>query len=287
MSAVLKKEFTTYFKTITGYVFLGFFIMIVGFYFYFVNVMQGSPFFNSTLASTLIMLLILIPVLTMRLFAEETRQKTDQLLFTSPVSITEIVLGKFFAASGLLLLALLIVSICPLILGIFGNVPVPETVGGIIGYFLMGFCFISVGMYISSLTDNQIIAAVGTFVAMFFLFMIDAIASAAPATTTASVVFVCIIVLVLAFIVYNGTKNIIAAIITGVIGFAITGGVYAYDALLFDGIIVKILSWFSIVTRYDDFAMGIFDLSNVVYYITFSSAFIYFTVNAIEKRRWR
>lgn len=287
MLAVFKKELRSYFNTLIGYVFLGFFILVVGFYFCITNVWGGSPYFNTVLASTLIMLLVLIPVLTMRLFSEESRQKTDQLLFTSPLSIWQIVIGKFAAAAALFLLGTLIIGLFPVILSFYGSVPVQETLGGLIGYFLMGCGFISVGFFISVLTDNQIIAAVGTFAAMFFIYMVDGIASLAPVTTSSSIVFICLIILFISFIIYNSTKNVYAAAILAIIGFAAVAGIYLINSLLFDGIITKVLGWFSILSRFDNFTMGVFNAADVIYYITFTIAFLYLSVNVIEKRRWR
>lgn len=287
MYAIFKKELRTYFTTLTGFIFLGFFVLVSGFYFSVINILSGEPLYNNTIAGTIIMFLILVPVTTMRLFAEEVRQKTDQLLFTSPVSIYKIVLGKFFAAAALYLIGIIITCRFPLILSRFGEIPVKATIGGLLGYFLMCCCFISIGIFISVLTENQIIAAVATFAAMFFIFMIDGIASSMPADALSSVIFVAIIVIGIAFIVYNSTKNIYAGIIVGILGLAATAVTYFVNSVLFDGIIVKVLGWFSILSRFDNFCFGVFQISDIVYYITFCIAFLYFTVNAIEKRRWR
>lgn len=286
MLAILKKEMRSYFNTLTGYIFLGFFVLVTGFYFSFINILGGSPYYNQTLSYTLTMFLILIPVMTMKLFSEESRQKTDQLLYTSPISIFQIVIGKFLAASCLFIIAVLITSIFPFILSIFGNIPKAEIIGGIIGYTLMGLCFISIGLFISVLTDNQIISAVGTFAAMFLIFMIDGIANSMPVDTSSSVIFICIIITLAALFIYNNTKNILAGIIFAVIGYGIVGIIYYFNRLLFDGIIVKILGWFSLLKRFDNFFMGIFSFSDVVYYITFAAVFLFLAINVIEKRKW-
>lgn len=287
MGAILKKELRTYFNTMTGYVFLGFFLLITGFYFSISCVFSGSSSFIDVLSSTLIPLLVLIPVLTMRLFSEEARQKTDQLLFTSPVSISQIVFGKFFAAAALFFCGIGITSLYAIILAQFGEVSFAETLTGIVGYFLMGCCFISVGLFISVLTDNQIISAVGTFAAMFFIFMLDSIASLMPVTTSANIKFILILILIVAFLIYNSTKNVYVGMIFAVLGCGAVGAVYFINHLLFDGVITKVLDWFSVLSRFESFNMGIFNISDIVYYITFSAAFLYLSINAIEKRRWR
>jgi len=287
MIAVFKKELRTYFNTLSGYVFLGFFVLINAYFFSQFNIGQGVPSYSNTLTYTFSMFLILIPVLTMRLFAEEARQKTDQLLYTSPISIGKIVLGKFLAAAALFLTGVIIIAIFPVILSNYGEVSVAETFGCFVGYFLLGAALISVGLFISVLTDNQIIAAVGTFGAVFFFLMMDGIIESMPMDTVSSLIFVAAVIFIVAFILYSGTKNIIASATLFVWGIIIEGAIYFYDNIIFDGVIVKVLRWFSVLNHFEGFYMGVFKLADVVYYISFMAAFLYFTINTIEKRRWK
>lgn len=286
MLSIFKKELRTYFNTITGYGFLGFFVLITGYFFVSQNIVSANANYNETLAGSMIMFLILVPVITMRLFAEEARQKTDQLLFSSPIKITDIVVGKFLAAVVLFLVGLVITLIFPIILSRFGEIDWGMTLIGLLGYFMMGACLISVGLFISVLTDNQIVAAAATFAVVFLLLMMDNISSSAPISVAASLIFVIILILAIAFILYNSTKNISVAGIFVLLGFVITGGLYLFKPNLFDGVIVSTLGWFSVLNRFENFYMGVISISDVVYYITFSLAFLYITVSVIEKRRW-
>lgn len=286
MLSIFKKELKTYFNTITGYGFLGFFVLITGYFFVSQNIVSASANYNDTLAGSMIMFLILVPVITMRLFAEEARQKTDQLLFSAPIKVTDIVGGKFFAAVVLFLLGMAITLIFPLTLSRFGDIDWGMTLIGLFGYFMMGACLISVGLFISVLTDNQIVAAAATFAAVFLLLMMDNISSSAPVTVAASIIFVTVIILGIALIIYNSTKNFSAAGIFTILCFVVTGGLYLFKPNLFDGVIVSALGWFSVLNRFENFYMGILSISDVVYYITFPLAFLYITVNVIEKRRW-
>ena len=225
MLSIYKKELWSYFTTFTGYAFLGFFVLITGYFFAAQNLAAYSANYNDVLVSTMIMFLILVPVLTMRSFAEESRQKTDQLLLTSPISINAVVIGKFLAAVTLYLIGILITAIFPLILSKYGTVDVSATVCCFIGYFLMGSCLISVGIYISVLTDNQIVAAAGTFCALFLLLMIDNIASSAPITRASSLIFAAVIAIAVAAAVYTGTKSLAASGIFALIGAAMRSAV--------------------------------------------------------------
>lgn len=286
MISILKKELRTYFNTITGYGFLGFFVLITGYFFVSQNIVLANANYNETLAGSMIMFLILVPVITMRLFAEETRQKTDQLLFSAPIKITDIVGGKFLAAVVLFLVGLAITLVFPITLSRFGEIDWGMTLIGLLGYFMMGTCLISVGLFISVLTDNQIVAAAATFAVVFLLLMMDNISSSAPISVAASLIFVSILILAIAFILYNSTKNISVAGIFALLGFVITGCLYLFKPNLFDGVIVSTLGWFSVLNRFENFYMGIICISDIVYYITFSLAFLYITVSVIEKRRW-
>lgn len=286
MIAIFKKELRAYFTTLTGYAFLGFFVLITGYFFVSQNVAAASADYSETLLGTMIMFLILVPVLTMRLFAEEARQKTDQLLYTAPLRVTDIVLGKFFAASTLFLIGLIITMVFPFILSRYGEVNVPGIIGVTVGYFLMGVCLISVGIFISVLTDNQIVAAAGTFAALFLLLMIDNIANNAPITRIPSLIFVGAIILAVLIVLYTSTKNIAGTALIGVVCYALLAAAYFLIPSLFDSTIIRVLGWLSVLNRFQNFYIGVFGLSDVIYYITFASAFLYLTATVIEKRRW-
>ncbi len=286
MAAIFKKELRTYFTTLTGYVFLGFFVLITGYFFIAQNISQYSANYNDVLVSTMIMFLILVPVLTMRSFAEESRQKTDQLLLTSPVGINSIVLGKFLAAVTLYLIAIIITAVFPFILNRYGDIDVSATVCCFMGYFLMGSCLISVGIFISVLTDNQIVAAAVTFGALFLLVMIDNVAAAVPISRSSSAVFASAVVLIVAFTLYSSTKSIPLSLIFAVIGLAAAIGAYLLKLPIYDGLITNVLSKLSVLSHFENFYLGVFGISDIVYYITFSGVFLFLTVSVIEKRRW-
>ena len=286
MTAIFKKEMRTYFNTLTGYAFLGFFVLITGYFFVSQNVAAYNADYSNTLVGTMIMFLILVPVLTMRLFAEEARQKTDQLLYTSPLKVTDIVVGKFLAAICLFLIGIAITMIFPYILSRYGEINVKGLVGVVIGYFLMGSCLISVGLFVSVLTDNQIVAAAGTFAALFLLLMMDSIATNAPITRIPSLIFVAVIIFVILAVLYNSTKSLSGTLLIGIVCYILLAAAFIFIPSLFDSTIIRVLGWLSVLNRFENFYMGVFGLSDVIYYLTFAAAFLYLTVNIIEKRRW-
>ena len=289
MIAIYKKELRTYFTQMVGYAFLAFMILLVGMFFIFVNIFPASGNFGGTLASSGILFFILVPILTMRLFSEETRHKTDQLLFTSPLTVAQIVVGKFLAAFSLFLIGVGATVLFPLIMRRFtaDGLPASQIVGSYIGFILVGAACIAVGMFISVLTDNQIIAAVATFAAIYVMFIMESIAMTMPISTAASLVFVAVVILAVAAIWYYSTRHWISSAVLAVLGVSVAVGLYIYDNLIYDAIIVRALLWFSIYTRFHILSHGVLNLADLVYYFSFAALFVYLTMNIIEKRKWR
>lgn len=286
MKAIYKREMKMYFNSMTGYVFVAFFVLITAIYFSMANILAMSPQFEYVFSSVIMMFLILGPMLTMRLLTEETRHKTDQLLLTAPINISGIVLGKYLAAVSVFLIALAITAIFPAILSAYGTIATAQIIGSYIGFFLLGSTFIAVGLWISSLTDNQIVAAVGTFVAIFLLLMVENIVSSASGSVAFSLLFAVVLAFLVAFYFYHNTKSIKYS--TGVfcVLVLLIAAAYALKPALFDGFAGKFASLFAVLTRYNYFAMGILDLSAVVYLVSFIGMFLYFTIRVIEKKRW-
>lgn len=287
MISIIKKELKAYFTSVIGYVLLAGFVFFNALYFSAINVKNLYPDYSYVLGYTSIIFLIMIPILTMRLFAEEAKQKTDQLLYTAPLKIEQIVLGKFFSALSFLLIGMLITMLFPIALSFFGVVPKAKIISGLLGYFLVGAAFISVGMFISVLTDNQIVAAFGSFAFLFILYNLYGLVSIVPTDTTASIAFICVLLLAFCYVLYNATKNIYAGITAGAIGLAVIIILAVANPLVYDGAITKFLDWFSIMSRFDNFYNGILSVTDIVYYVSFSAAFVYLSINVIEKRRWK
>ena len=286
MAAIFKREMKMYFSSMIGYVFTAFFVLVTAIYFSLQNILSLSPQFENVFNSVIMMFLILAPILTMRLLSEETKQKTDQLLLTSPVSVVGVVLGKFFAAVTVFIIALVITMLFPLILSFYGSIAVAQIIGSYIGFFLLGSSFIAVGLWISSITDNQIVSAVATFAAVFLLLMVETIVSSASGNLTFSFIFALIIALLIATYFYSNTKDWSVGIIVFIVEAAVLAILYLKKPGVFYGLAGNFASMFAVLTRYNNFAMGILDLGSVVYFISFIGVFLYFTVRVIEKRRW-
>ncbi len=178
--AIIKRELLSYFSSAVGYVVLFIFFLFSGFYFYATCLMANSADMSYVFSNLFTVLIFLVPIVTMRLMSEEKKQKTDQLLFTSPVSLTSIVLGKYLSA-------MLVVSICCSVVLVYITIvsffTVPNfgnLLGNIFGVFLFTGAFIAVGLFLSSITENQIIAAISTFTVGVFVLLLDTIAKSIP-----------------------------------------------------------------------------------------------------------
>ncbi len=182
MTAIFKREFKSYFHTMTGPVFVAVLLAFTGIFFTAYNLIQGWPYFSAALSSVSIVLLLLVPILTMRSFAEEKRMKTDQLLLTSPVSVTQIVLGKYLSMAAVFGIPCLLMFLGPIMIRIYGGGVFLADSIAVVEFFLMGAAYIAIGMFISSLTENQLIAAVGTFAILLILQLADSMSSLFPSS---------------------------------------------------------------------------------------------------------
>ena len=177
MCAIYKKELRAYLTSMTGYIFMAVLLAVTSLYYVANCLVGGYPVFGAVLSSVYFVLLIIVPVLTMRSMAEEKRQKTDQLLMTAPVSLWKIVLGKYLAMVTIFLIPMAILCLYPLILLQFGSVSLPMAYTAILGYTLFGAACLGIGLFLSALTESQVIAAVLTFGVLFFLNMASGIAN--------------------------------------------------------------------------------------------------------------
>ncbi len=177
MKAVLKREFRSFFSSVIGWIFLAAFFCVFNLYFVANNLAYGYPYLSYSLSSVVFILIIIIPILAMRSMAEDRRTKTDQLLYTSPVSIPKVILGKFLAMVCVLSIALGAVCVYPLFLSRFGTVPMAESYVAILGVWLFGCLAIAISLFLSSITESQVIAAVLSFAVLFLGYMMEGISS--------------------------------------------------------------------------------------------------------------
>lgn len=286
MLPIYKKELRSYFTSMIGFVFIALFLVVVGIYFVSYNLVAGYANFDYVLQSIAFLFIILIPTVTMRMIAEETKSKTDQLLYTSPISIEKVVSGKFFAVYTLYMIVVAVICFYPLILSQFGVVDFPLAYANIFGFALLGGAYISIGMFISSCTENQVIAAVLTFLVFLITYLMTFIMNVIPSDNLSAWLIFSGLCLIVSVCIYAMLKNINVALITAGAGEVILTAVYLIKPELYDGAVVKFLNWFSLLDRYNTFGLGIIDFGSVIYYISLMFLFWFLTVQTIKKRRW-
>lgn len=286
MLAVYLKDLSAYFRTLTGYVFMSVFLLVSSIFFVTGNVVSASPNYNSTLGNLLFVFILVVPILTMRSMSDEVAHKTDRLLYTAPISLTDVVLGKYFAAVTVFALTLLITCLYPLSLSFFGEIAVWEIVGGTIGIFLLGCVSIAIGIFMSSLTDNIVNAAISTFGALLAVVFIDSFRSIFPVEINPNAVFAAFLVLAVALWIYWLTRSLFAGAAVAVLGLAAVGLIYWLQPQFFQGFVFHLLGWFTVFYHFSNFKMGLLTFSSVVYYLSFVIVVLFLTVRTLEKRRW-
>lgn len=224
MLAIYKRELKAYFRSFIGFLFIAVTLFFIGLYFSVGNLMNGYPYFSYVVSSVTFFFLISVPVLTMRILAEEKRSKTDQLILTAPVSVGSIVLGKFLALVTIFVIPVGISCAYPLLMSRYGTVPLGECYLAILAYFLFGMTAIAIGLLISSVTESQVIAAVLTFAVLFLGYMMDSLCSIISSTGNLLTTILSCFDLYTPFLeLLNGTFNVKAVVyflsVTGLVLF--------------------------------------------------------------------
>lgn len=244
MGAVFRREVRSYFTSPIGYIFIAAFYAYCGITFSADSLSSGYAKMDSLFYSLLTIIIVLIPILTMRTIADEKRTRTDQCLLTAPVGLGGIVAGKFFAAFLVYSVAVSITAVMAVVVSVYGDPDWNVVVGNIVALLLVGGAFIAVGIFCSSFTENQVVAAVVSFIVLIALSFMSMIAGLLPALEEGR-----------------------------------------WYAKLVEGLRTT-LEQISFGERYFDFTYGIFNFSNVVFFISAIVASLFLTVRVLEKRRW-
>ncbi len=232
MSAIFKREMKSYFASPLGYVVFTVFALFEGFFFYYLFSNAYGDMY-SLFSYMMNIIMFICPILTMRLMSEDKRLKVDQALLTAPVSLWGIVMGKFFAALAMFGLCFLLTLVNQLIFALYTTPNWIVYIGNLLGTLLLGAALIAVGIFISSLTESQLVSAIVSFGAVLGIMLMDTIAS-------------------------------------------------AISSEFFAGIVAKL----SFTTRYESFATGVLDFSNLIFFLSVAAVFLFLTVRMLEKKRW-
>lgn len=286
MTAVLKHELRLYFHSLTAYVFGAFLLAFVGIGAMLYNIQAAVSNFEFVLSFGSLVFVVIVPILTMRVIAEERKQKTDQLLYALPMTTTQVVIGKYLALLIVYLIPLCIICLYPLIFAQFGDVYLLTAYGSILAFFIMGGALLALGVFISSLTDNQGFAAgIGIAVILLNYYSVS-LSEYISSTAFGSVVAIYVIIIILGTIIKHLTKNDKLAYgfcFAALIGIVI---LYFWDASKFEGLLPSIMRNLSLFERFNGFVNGVFDMTAIVYFVTFAAFFLFLSVQSLEKRRY-
>ncbi len=286
MTAVLKHELSGYFHSLTAYIFSAFLLAFVGIGAMLYNIQSAVANFEYVLSFVCLGFVIVIPILTMRVIAEEKKQKTDQLLYSLPIKTSEVVAGKYLALLLVFLAPLCIVCVYPLIFAQYGEVYLLTSYGSLFAFFLLGAALIAIGVFISSLTENQGFAAGITITVILLNYYSVSLAEHVTATAFGSFAALCVFAVVIGVVIRFLTQNENLAYGISILLIIILGVAYFVDSAKFEGLLPDIMTKLSLFERFYSFVNGVFDLTAIVYYVTVIIFFLFLSVQSLEKRRY-
>ncbi len=286
MLSIYKRELRSYFTGFMGYLFIAVMLLFVGIYVSIINLSNAYPTFEFTLYNLDYIYLIIVPIITMRIFAEDRRRHTSELLYSLPLKLSSIVLGKYLALLTVLAIPCAVYCCFPAIFSLYGAVDIATSYSSILAFFLMGAALLAIGMFMSSLTENQLIAAVLSFGAVLLSYLMASLTVYVPSSAYGSLFCFVIVILLCAVLIRVLTKSTFFAACCAIVAELILSIVYICKASLFEGLFSKFLSALSVYSRYENFMAGLFDWNGLVYYLTVIVLFLFFSTLSLEKRRW-
>ena len=286
MGAIFRHELRNYFHSLTAYVFGAFLLAVIGIGAMFYNLEAAVSNFEFVLSFASIIFVVIVPILTMRTLAEERRQRTDQLLYSLPITTTQVVLGKYLALLVVYLIPLAVISLYPLLFSQFGDVYLPTSYGSLFAFFLMGAALLAVGMFLSSLTDNQGFAAGIGIAAILLNYYSVSLAEYTSSTAMGSLIALYVIALLLGVVIRGLTRNENLAYGVTLVLIAALSVAYFVNSSAFEGLLPDIMTKLSLFRQFNSFVNGAFDLTAIVYYVSVMGFFLFLSVQSMEKRRY-
>lgn len=286
MTAVFKHELRGYFHSLTAYVCGAFLLAFLGVGAMLYNINAAVSNFEFVLGFGSILFAVVVPILTMRVLAEERRQKTDQLLYSLPITTTQVILGKYAALLVVFAIPMALVCLYPLIFAQFGAVYLPTAYGALLAFFLVGAALLALGVFLSSLTENQGLAAgIGVAAILLNYFSVQ-LAEYVSATAVGSFLALAVLFFGLGVLIRHltGSEALATAVAGGLL--AVLLGAYVAVPEVFEGLLPAIMTELSLFAHLDVFINGMFDLGGIVYFVSFAVLFLTLAVQSMEKRRY-
>ncbi len=286
MIAVLKHELRSYFHSLMAWIFGAFLLCFVGIGAMLYSLQAAVSNFEFVLSFGCLVFVVIVPILTMRVIAEERKQKTDQLLYSLPLTTTQVILGKYLALLVVYVVPLCLISVYPLIFAQYGEVYLLTAYGSLFAFFALGAALITVGIFISSLTDNLGFAAGIGIAAILLNYYSVSLSEYVSSTARGSLIALAVIAVLIGVVVKFVTKNENLAYIVGGSLMAVILVAYFVNQSTFEGLLPNIMRQLSLFEHFYVFVNGVFDLTGIVYYVTVGAFFLFLSVQSLEKRRY-
>ena len=277
MTAVLKHELRIYFRSLTAYVFGAFLLAFVGLGAMLYNIQAAVSNFELVLNFGSLIFVVIVPILTMRVLAEERKQRTDQLLYSLPITTTQVIVGKYLALLIVYAIPMVIISFYPLIFAQFGDV---------FAFYLLGAALIAVGVFISSLTDNQGFAAGIGIAAILLNYYSVNLSEYVSSTAFGSAAALIVLAVILGVVIRHVSGNEVFGYAVSIVLILGIGIACFTNSSLFEGLLPAIMKQLSLFSRFTTFVNGIFDMTAVFYFLTVIVFFLFLAVESMEKRRY-
>jgi len=291
MSAVFGKEFKSMMRTMVAPIFISFVlfwfgIMTAQICLGFNNRNVAYSQFEYVVSNASFISLIAIPLLTMRSFADERHNGSDKLLYSLPIKTKSIVIAKYFAALAVFAIPTAIVALYPFVLAKFGTIYLNTAYSSLLAFFILGAALIAIGIFISSLTESQVIAAIITLMSIFLVAYMSDLSSFLPSTRAFSLIFLILIALIIGVVTYVLTKSYIASGVVFLAGCAASVIGFIIKKEEFEGLAQRIVSKLDFFEKLNNFFYGKLDVTAVIFYLSAIVFFLFLTCQAVEKKRW-
>lgn len=287
MLAVYKRELRAYMNNVYGWLFMAIFLLFAGYVMFQNNLYDGAPEFELTMSASQYALLLLIPILCMRSMAEDRHNKTDMFYLSLPMKTTSVVLGKYLAMLTVYAIPCVILCVYPLVLGAFGPLNYLIAYLSILLFLILGAALIAVCQFLSSLTDNLVIAAVLGVVAVAALLFAPWLSYVIPGTAIASFIGFVVLALLLAGIAFLATHNLNVTAITGAAAVVPLSVIYILSRSSFEGLFPALLQFISPFAHFSAFCeFGTFSVQSLILLLSYPVLFVFLTVQSADKKRW-
>lgn len=285
MLAIYKREVKSYFINMTGFVFITLLLLLMGIFTTAYNLLLTYASMTYAIGSMEVVFLLTVPILTMKVIADDRRLGTDRLLYSLPIKIHKIVLAKYLAMLTVFIIPVTVIAAYPLLLGLFGTVPLYPSYAALVGFFFLGASLIALCTFLSALTESQVIAAILGFGVTLGIYLLPTLVTMIPTDALASFLAFVLLEVALAAVLWLLTHHLQITLLSAILPFLPTVIVFLVRSELFENLFPTLIARLALFTRFEQLVSGIFDLTAIVYFVSVIVFFLFLTAGVMEKKR--